>query len=132
MNSVIENLNRFASKHGLILEQEGEVGFGRECVGFTKSGNYVDYNPTDSNTYEEIEEFYDERLNDLTTYNAYHKHNCLSVLGRGDEALNELNEWITNLENAGEIEVASYKTGATGLQAMFSGVIGYAVRFKRP
>jgi hypothetical protein len=40
-----QNLQRFANEHKLILEDEGQIGFGRPCVGFVKVGSYIAYNP---------------------------------------------------------------------------------------
>jgi hypothetical protein len=128
-----KNLQRFANEHKLILEDEGEVGFGRPCVGFIKSGGYVDYNPMQHPDYEYAWER-DARLKPPPqTPNAYHKHQCMAVLVQDDDydsALEELNEWVKHLEAQGEVYVTEYKTGATGIQAILSGVFGYAVRMR--
>jgi hypothetical protein len=77
---------------------------------------------------------YDSRLNAPDGVpNAYHKHDCLAVLvygGNYDVALEELNKWIMHLEFQGKIYVEEYPTGATGLQIVFSGLTGYAVRIR--
>ena len=120
------NILQFANKFKLVFEDEGECGFGRECVGLMKVNNYVDYNPTDANC-DYIKEFYDERLYKISPSDAYHKHNCLAVLGRGDDAIRQLSDWVDKLNELGVV-VDSYETGYTGLRALLSGVIGYAVR----
>jgi len=121
------NIQEFANKHKLIFKDEGECGFGRECVGLTNGKNYVDYNPTDSVNYDYIDGFYDERFNDITPPDAYHKHNCIAVLGRGDDAIRQLSDWVDKLNEIG-VKIEQYPTGATGFQAIISGVFGNAVR----
>lgn len=121
------NIQEFANRFKLIFEEEGECGFGRECVGLTNGSNYVDYNPTDSVSYDYIEGFYNEKLYDIAPQNAYHKHNCLVVLGREESSIIELSEWVDKLNELGAV-VEKYATGATGIQAMLSGTHNYAVR----
>lgn len=58
---------------------------------------------------------------------AYHKHDCLAVLGRGARAVYQLAQWVRSMEAAGRVEVVDYETGATGMQAAFFGAIGYVV-----
>lgn len=123
----METLNNFAKKHDIFLEVNGEVGFGRECVGFTSGTNYIDYNPYDRKTYEPIEQLYSEKHYEIAPDNAYHKHDCLCVLGCGDEALKELAQWVEELEK-NNVKIVEYYTGATGLEALFSGgAKGYAM-----
>lgn len=121
------NIQEFANKHELVFEDEGEVGFGRECVGLLNGDNYVDYNPMNSVDYDYIDSFYDERFNDITPPDAYHKHTCIAVLGRGEDAIRQLSDWVDKLNEIG-VKVDRYPTGATGVQAMISGVFGAAVR----
>jgi hypothetical protein len=77
-------------------------------------------------TYETIEEFSDENFWDIAPENAYHKSDCIAVLGRGDDAIRELSDWVEGLKGMGA-EVRSYQTGATGMQAILSGVTNYTV-----
>ena len=130
MEKYIQNIQEFANKWDLIFEQEGEVGFGRDCVGLLKGTNYVDYNPINMNTYEDLKEYYDERLNDIRPDDAYHKHNCLAVLGRGIEPIIQLSEWVDKLKEL-NVQVVKYSTGAKGIQAMVSGTFGYTVKIKK-
>jgi len=122
-----QSIQSFANKFKLIFEEEGECGFGRECVGLTNGHNYVDYNPTNDTTNEYIQGFYDERFYDIAPPNAYHKHNCIAVLGRGEESIRELSDWVDKLNEIGAV-VEKYPTGATGVQAMVSGIYNYAVK----
>lgn len=124
-------IKEFADRFKLTFEEEGECGFGRECVGLTVGENYVDYNPSTYSDYEYVKAFYDERLYDIPPENAYHKHNCLAVLGRGEDAIRELSEWVEKLNELGAV-VEKYATGATGVQAMLSGTHNYAVRIPKP
>ena len=121
------NIQEFANRFKLIFEDEGECGFGRECVGLTNGNNYVDYNPTCKPNYDYVEGFYDERFYSIAPEKAYHKHNCLAVLGRDEESIRQLSDWVDKLNELGAI-VDKYKTGATGLQAMLLGFENYAVR----
>jgi hypothetical protein len=121
------NIQEFANRFKLIFEDAGECGFGRECVGLTNGNNYVDYNPRCLPDYDYVAEFYDERFNDIVPEGAYHKHNCLVVLGRGEDSIRQLSEWVDKLNELGAV-VEKYKTGATGIQAIFSGIENYAVR----
>ena len=124
------NIQEFANRFKLIFEDDGEVGFGRKCVGLTNGNNYVDYNPTQYPDYDYVEEFYDERLFDIIPENAYHKHNCLAVLGNEESSIIQLSEWIDKLKELGAV-VEKYKTGATGIQALVSGIENYAIKLPK-
>ncbi len=121
----------FADKHGIEFSAKGEVGFGRDCVGFTKNERYIDCNPFgDAPDYSYIHGEHDERLYAPDDVDAYHKHECLAVLGEGDKAIEGLANWVKSLESYGEVEIVEFKTDATGLQAMLTGSVGYAVIIK--
>lgn len=122
-----QNIQEFANKNKLIFNDEGEAGFGRECVGLTNGSNWVDYNPTSYPDHDYIKEFHDERFYDICPEDAYHKHNCIAVLGRGDNAVRQLSEWVDKLKDL-DVVVEQYYTGATGMQAILSGSTGYAVK----
>ena len=43
IDQCVTNIQEFATKNKHIYVDDGECGFGRECVGFiTNGGNYVD------------------------------------------------------------------------------------------
>lgn len=130
MNEDIKFLQEFATKHKLVFEDEGEAGFGRECVGLIKGTNWLDYNPMDMDTYDVIDGMDCQKACDLAPEDAYHKHECFAVLGRGKEAISQLATWVRDLEKEGELEVVQYNTGATGMQAMLTGVYGHALVIK--
>ena len=69
----------WAAKNKCRLELEGEVGFGRECVGIISGDSYPDYPDDDAMPIPE---------------DAYHKHNCVAVLGRGENAEAQLFDWL--------------------------------------
>lgn len=77
---------------GLKLQLNGTCGFGRECVGVLSADGaaYPDYIWYDKN--------YDHRLDPngdvWTPDDAYHKHNCVAVLGASDDAVSQLYEWL--------------------------------------
>lgn len=135
VTEAINICNQFAIKHKVIFVEEGEVGFGRKCVGFLSGSGYVDFNPyIKAPDYEHLWPM-DERLyppSELVP-NVYHKHDCLCVLVRDEQydlAKIELALWVEYLYSQGEIEIVPYETGAQGIQALFTGFTGRAVRFK--
>lgn len=114
------NIQEFADRFNLIFNEEGFCGLGRECVGLGNGTHYVDYNPIDGATFEAIPEFYSEKLYDIVPEDAYHKHDCLAVLGRGDKAIRQLSEWVDKLNGLGAT-VVTYDTGQKGLMARLFG-----------
>jgi hypothetical protein len=91
-------LAEWCKKENLELVLEGECGFGRECVGVASKndGTYPDYE-----WYGESYERIDNNGNVWAPGNAYHKHPCTAVLGRGEKAIKELYEWCLWFENNG-------------------------------
>ncbi|MCK5607461.1 hypothetical protein KAR91_36595 [Candidatus Pacearchaeota archaeon] len=134
-----KRMQEFANEHKLILEDKGEVGFGRPCVGIIGSEGYIEFNPM---RYKEG----DMRLNPDLVYafpddksffpppveDAYHKHECLCVLVHDDDydkALIQLDEWIQVLIKK-KVVVVKYPTGANGMAIVLQGVIGSAFRLE--
>lgn len=88
----IEWMAVWAARQGCALALvDGEVGFGRECVGITKDGNFPDYRWYNETTYERA----DPNGEVWVPEDAYHKHDCVAVLGRGEGAEAQLYEWLT-------------------------------------
>jgi len=134
MNIVQANkvCNDFAIKHKVIFEDVGEVGIGRECVGFTKGNGYIDYNPFSGDEYKPIEKYaMGEKMYAPVGVESYHKHDCLCVLGRGNEAIIGLALWVEDLNKLNNIRVEEYAKGHTGMQAMLSGSIGYTLTYDK-
>ena len=87
----------WAAQNGLQLVLEGECGFGRECVGILVDGHYPDYHWHDENTYERV----DENGDVWTPPDAYHKHECVAVLGLGEAAESQLYDWLKWFDDNG-------------------------------
>ncbi len=93
----IEWMAVWAAKNGCALALEGEVGIGRPCVGILVDGNYPDYHWYAEKTYERC----DPNGEVFAPRDAYHKHDCVAVLGRGEEAETQLFEWLTWFDDRG-------------------------------
>lgn len=109
-------LATWAAKNGCALELEGEVGFGRECVGIMKGTAYLDY----AHLWDEYpdEEFW-------TPDDSYHKHPCLAVLGRGEDATEQLYQWVKWLDEHGWTVETVERRPEHALDAMFHGFETY-------
>lgn len=118
---------RFAIKHNVQFNDRGECGIGRACVGFSSGGSWVDHNPRNRDDRKPIEKFAFEAAKPPPGVSAYHKFDCLAVLGHGEESVIQLARWVQHMEAAGNVEIMRYPTGATGLQAIICGSIGSTV-----
>lgn len=80
----------FALAHDLTAEWEGEIGFGRECVGLLdeERHSYVAYS-------------YEGGCGPVDAPDAYHKDNYIAVLGRGENAEEQLANWVRHLAESG-------------------------------
>jgi hypothetical protein len=91
-------ITEWAARYQCSLQLNGQVGFGRDCVGVLKGGTYIDT----------------QDIKNETTYNhesgpgswwepedSYHKHDCLAVLGHGEGALEQLYRWVKWLDEHG-------------------------------
>lgn len=87
----------WCARNGLALQLEGEVGFGRECVGVLANDQYPDYHWYDDETYDRL----DNNGEVWTPEDAYHKHPCVAVLGRGESAEEQLYRWLKWFEGEG-------------------------------
>lgn len=85
----IEWMALWAAKNKVALTLEGECGFGRECVGILAGECYPDYE-WDDDDYNRI----DNNGEVWTPDDAYHKHPCVAVLGRGEKAEAQLYDWL--------------------------------------
>lgn len=94
-------LEKWCSAHELTLDLEGECGFGRECVGVSDGmGGWVDYDTFDWDTMQRLPE-QEGLAPGEDAPDAYHKHDCLAVLGRGEGAEAQLYAWVHRLAEAG-------------------------------
>ncbi len=133
---IIKKLQKFANKYRIFFEENGEIGFGRGCVGFLSGDKYIAYNPHRStiDSFEQIKELYSEKHYKVIPNHAYHKDDYFAVLTAEIgklKALKELLEWAEGLEKLG-IEIVEYETKATGMQVLFSGVVAHAIKIKSP
>ncbi|MDQ5882240.1 MAG: hypothetical protein QG616_2072 [Pseudomonadota bacterium] len=87
----------WCAKHKLALDLSGEAGFGRECVGVSANDTWPDYEWHDDSTYERL----DNNGEVWTPPDAYHKHPCVAVLGRGKKAEGQLYDWLKWFDNNG-------------------------------
>lgn len=96
-------MKEWAFHNKVVLELEGECGFGRECVGILVHGAYPDYKWYDDH-YERLDNNGDVWLPE----DAYHKHPCVAVLGRGEAAEAQLYDWLKWFdENGFAVEVTT-------------------------
>lgn len=109
---------QWAHKNKCVLDLEGECGFGRECVGVTRNHKYPDYE-----WYDKDYEREDGNGDVWCPEDAYHKHECVAVLGRGERAEDQLYEWLKWFDDNGFVVEESIKDikGMDPIQIMFSG-----------
>ncbi len=93
----VEWMAVWAAKNNAALKLKGECGLGRECVGIVVGELYPDYEWYDEETYNRI----DKNGDIWTPEDAYHKHPCVAVLGRGKQAEAQLYEWLKWFDNNG-------------------------------
>jgi len=86
----------WVDRNGMQLELEGECGLGRPCVGVVVDKCYPNYEWYDEN-YERI----DSNGDVWKPPDAYHKHPCVAVLGRGEYAESQLYDWLKWFDNNG-------------------------------
>lgn len=90
----------WCAAQGLYLQLDGEVGFGRECVGILDGASYVDFDTYDEETFEPLPG-QEGLIPGAEAPEAYGKHDCLAVLGRGPESESQLYAWVRRLSEAG-------------------------------
>lgn len=119
----------WAAKHGATLTVEGECGFCRECVGILVADVYPDYEWIDPKTYDRV----DNNGKVWAPTDAYHKHPCVAVLGRGEAAEAQLYEWLKWFDAEGfKVETGSQAVDPElGALAFLMGKHRYA-RMVRP
>jgi len=95
-------LEQWARQNGCRFEPEGECGFGRECVGISAGHEYPSYEAWDMETFQRTHDC-PEAAPPPEVTDAYHKHPCLAVLGRGPDAIHQLYVWVKNLADNGVV-----------------------------
>lgn len=96
----IQWMINWAHKNKVILNLEGECGFGRECVGIIASNqHYPDYEWYNEESWERI----DNNGEIFFPKDAYHIQPCVAVLGRGENAESQLYDWLKWFDDNGFI-----------------------------
>lgn len=110
-NSEISHTDKIAfllawcDRNNAELLLEGTCGFGRECVGVSAYTQYPDYE-----WYDEEYERIDGNGDVWTPEDAYHKHPCVAVLGRGENSVAQLYDWIKWFDaNGFVLEVSKHR-----------------------
>lgn len=87
-------MEAWAAKNGLTLDLDGEIGFGRDAVTVTnRDGTCPDYGDP-----------YEGDDGDVwTPRDAYHKYQCVAVLGKGEEAELQMYEWLRWFDDNGYV-----------------------------
>lgn len=129
MEKYIKNIQDFANENGIIFEQEWKIGFWRECIGLKDWNHYISYNPINDSTYDNIEDLYDERFYDIAPEDSYHKWDYFAVLWRWEGAIKQLSKWVDELRKL-NVELVTYNTWATWMQALLSWATGIAFKIK--
>ncbi len=106
----IEWMAVWCAHNNLQLKLKGECGFGRECVGASVEGHFPDYR-----WYNNDFEREDANGDVWVPGDAYHKHECVAVLGRGEKAESQLYDWLKWFDDNGFVV-------ETGDQAMDPGL----------
>jgi hypothetical protein len=113
-------LEDWAKQNGCEFKPDGEVGFGRECVGITTGSEYPSYEDYDPKTGEATYACGDANP-PPEVQDAYHKHPCLAVLGRGPEAIHQLFLWVVNLSIKGVVVERRPRKPTSALDLAFHG-----------
>ena len=93
----------WCARQKCVLELEGEVGFFRDAVGVLYGNSYVDTPGSTYNDFEGRDETYRDKVRPPKHVDAYHKHDCLCVLGHGDKAVRQLLDWLDQLRANGAV-----------------------------
>lgn len=117
LDEKIEFMQLWAARNKCYLELEGEVGFWRECVGILQGTSYVDTPGSSHNSYRE----YDEIQPPEAVESAYHKHDCLCVLGRDEDSIHQLYRWVEKLVANGAVVVIEDRPYKDAIDSMLHG-----------
>lgn len=109
-------LTEWAARYKCSLQLNGEVGFGRDCAGILKDSHYIDTADIKG------EEAYTEGGDWWEPEDSYHKHDCLAVLGHGDEALAQLYQWVKWLDERGYGVENTYRQPESNIDLAVHGI----------
>jgi hypothetical protein len=101
----LRDVRLWAAEQGCTVELNGEVGFGRSCVGVLWRTSYVDTPGSGFNAHGPC--FGSDSIGGPPNgVDAYHKHDCLCVLGTDERAIDGLLTWVEKIRaNGGRIVV---------------------------
>jgi hypothetical protein len=123
----IDWMFHWAHEQKVVLELKGECGFGREGVGITSDVvGYPDYH-----WYNEEYQQIDDNHDVWTPEDAYHKHPCVAVLGRGVGAEEQLYKWLKWFDDNGYSVVTGDIPGVTEPITIMLGQHRYARMMKK-
>lgn len=91
-----DNIWNFAREFHLIFDEKIEMGNNIKCIGLVSSNNLVCYNPMIGDKYRQG--VYNEKLDKIAPRNSYKGFNCLVVVGRAKEAIQQLSNWVDDLK----------------------------------
>lgn len=115
LSTMEADLTAWAAEWG-VTYQRGEVGFGRNCVGFIhdESGSYVDLYEMGADYLPVDPELEQATRPPAMVADAYHKHDCLAVLVHGEalpSAVAQLYAWVGSLRlNGFTVKVVPRRT----------------------
>lgn len=113
----------WAARNGVALALEATCGIGRECVGILVDSHFPDYEWRDKEWNRA-----DPNGEVWVPQDAYHKHPCVAVLGRGEEAEAQLYDWLRWFDKNGfKVETGDQPVGhALSAIGLFLGKHRYA------
>ena len=112
-------LTEWAARYRCSLQLNGEVGFGRDCVGILKDSHYIDTADIKGET---AYNFNSEPYSWWEPEDSYHKHDRLAVLGHGDEPLAQLYEWVKWLDGHGYGVEDTYRQPSSDIDLALHGI----------
>lgn len=118
------HIDAFVAETNLKFLSNGEIGFGRHCVGIInpKTDSYISYETYNNETWRKI--LFHEVAHGTMPKDAYHKGPYLAVLFDGTEegrteAISQLNGWVEKIMAAG-FEMTNY-TEKNSLASLVNG-----------
>jgi hypothetical protein len=102
-----------------VIITEGECGFGRPCVGITTGDQWIDWRATTGAPDYRPEP---DPWEGFVPPDAYHKHDCVAVLGQDDLAWSQLADWLTAIMDARWIVLHLERTPKDTIDLVFHGL----------